>query len=248
MLRITDDGAGLDTDAILSRAVAKGLAGPDDRLTEKEIQQIIFAPGFSTAEGVTSISGRGVGMDVVKRAVESLRGSIHVESITGRRTTITLILPLTLAIIEGLLVRVGEDFYVLPLSSVEECVELTRRNPQRSGGRHLIRIREQAVPYVRLREQFSIGGEPPVIEQVVIAREDSRTIGLVVDEVVGQHQTVIRTLGRVFKDVEGISGATILGDGSVALILDIPKLLAIAEEEEAEWTGGGCGTAAMKVR
>ncbi len=237
MIRITDDGAGLDTGAIIGRAVEKGLVGPDDRLTEKEIFSLIFAPGFTTARDVTSISGRGVGMDVVKRTVESLSGSIHVESRRGVDTAITLVLPLTLAIIEGLLVRVGEERFVLPLLSVEECVELTRGDAERRGGRHIANIRGQAVPYIRLREQFAIGGEPPAVEQIVVVREYGRTAGFVVDEVVGQHQTVIKTLGRVLRDIEGNSGATILGDGSVALITDIQKLLTIAEEEEVEKAG-----------
>ncbi len=237
LVRIRDDGAGLDAEIISDKAIGKGLIPPDAELSEKELFSLIFLPGFTTAVNVTSVSGRGVGMDVVKRAVESLRGSIDVESEKKLGTTITLRLPLTLAIIEGLLVRIAEETFVFPLSLVEECVELTRRDIARAGGRHIANLRGKVVPYMRLREQFAIGGEPPFIEQIVIVRESGQTIGFVVDEVVGQHQTVIKTLGKVLRDIEGISGATILGDGSVALILDISKLLTIFEEEEVEKAG-----------
>lgn len=232
LIEIMDDGAGLDADAIRAKAVEKGMISADAELTEKEIYSLVLAPGFSTAKTVTNVSGRGVGMDVVKRAIDNLRGSIGITSQKGIGTTITLKLPLTLAIIEGLLVLIGKEYFVLPLSAVEECVELTRQDIANSHGRHLANVRGQIVPYIRLREQFAINGKQPEIEQIVIVGVEGNRVGFVVDNVVGEHQTVIKTLGRVYKDIEGISGATILGDGTVALILDIQKLVRTAEREE----------------
>jgi two-component system chemotaxis sensor kinase CheA len=236
LIEIVDDGAGLDADVIRSKAVEKGMIVPDAELTEKEIYSLILAPGFSTAKTVTNVSGRGVGMDVVKRAIDNLRGSIGITSQKGIGTTITLRLPLTLAIIEGLLVQIGKEYFVLPLSVVEECVELTREDIANAHGRHLANVRGQIVPYISLREQFAINGKKPEIEQIVIVGVEGHRVGFVIDNVIGEHQTVIKTLGRVYKDIEGISGATILGDGTVALILDIQKLVQIAEREEAEIT------------
>lgn len=241
VIEIRDDGAGLDSEVIRSVAVRKGLIGADARLTEKEIFSLILAPGFTTTSNVTNVSGRGVGMDVVKRSVDSLRGSIHIGSVKGVDTTITLILPLTLAIVEGLLVTVGEEHFVLPLSEVEECVELTRKDAGRNDGRHIANVRGQIVPYISMRDQFMIDGERPDIEQIVIVRHDDHRIGFVVDKVMGEHQTVIKTLGKVFRDIEWISGATILGDGTVALIMDIPKLVKIAAKEEAEEVSSQAG-------
>jgi len=236
VIKIIDDGAGLDRDAIRARAIDKGLIAADSDLSEREIFSLVLLPGFSTSENVTSVSGRGVGMDVLKKAVESLRGAIEIDSKQGIGTAITLSLPLTLAIIEGLLVKIGEEMFVLPLSSVEECVELARKDPARSGNRHIANVRGAVVPYIRLREEFVIAGEAPDIEQIVIVKERGRRVGFVVDTVIGEYQTVIKNLGRVFKDIEGISGATILGDGSVALILDVPRLLEIVEKKEVEET------------
>ena len=232
LIRIQDDGAGLDAGAIRTKAVERGLIAPDAELPEKEIFSLILAPGFSTAKKVTSVSGRGVGMDVVKKAIDSLRGTIDISSTRGMGTTMTLRLPLTLAIIEGLLVEIGTEFFIFPLSAVEECVELTATDSAMSSGGHLAHVRGQIVPYIRLREQFSIGGSRPPIEQIVIVGLDGQRVGFVVDNVVGEHQTVIKTLGKVYQDIEGISGATILGDGTVALILDIPKLFLAVEQQE----------------
>jgi two-component system chemotaxis sensor kinase CheA len=232
LIEIMDDGAGLDPEAIRAKAIEKGMITPEAELTEKEIYSLILAPGFSTTKTVTNVSGRGVGMDVVKRAIDNLRGSIGITSQKGTGTTITLRLPLTLAIIEGLLVQIGKEYFVLPLSVVEECVELTREDIANAHGRHIANVRGQIVPYISLREQFAINGEKPEIEQIVIVGVEGHRVGFVVDEVIGEHQTVIKRLGRVYKDIEGISGATILGDGTVALILDIQKLVQTAEREE----------------
>jgi len=232
LIKVADDGAGLDAAAIRVKAIQKGLIAADAEMTEKEIYLLIFEPGFSTAENVTSVSGRGVGMDVVKKAIESLRGSIDIESSRGKGTTITLRLPLTLAIIDGLLVRIAEDHYVFPLSSVNECIELTEGARERSSGRNIANVRNRIVPFIRLREQFDIGGELPNIEQIVITEAGDMRVGFAVDSVIGKHQTVIKSLGKYYRDVEGISGATILGDGTVALILDLPKLVQRAEKDE----------------
>jgi two-component system chemotaxis sensor kinase CheA len=232
LIRVADDGAGLDTAAIREKATEKGLIAPDAEPTERELRELIFAPGFSTAKTVTGVSGRGVGMDVVRKAIDALRGTIDVDTQHGAGTTITLKLPLTLAIIDGFLTRIGEEHFIFPLSSVEECIELTRKNTPKSSERHLVNVRGNIVPYIRLREQFLLGGEAPAIEQVVIVSEEGRRIGFAVDTVVGEHQTVIKSLGRFYKEVEGISGATVLGDGTVALILDLAKLVLAAEQEE----------------
>ncbi len=179
---------------------------------------------------VTGVSGRGVGMDVVKRAIDALRGTIAIRSAAGAGSTITIRIPLTLAIVESLLVRIGEDAYGLPLAIVEECVELNRDDVARAHGRHLVNVRGQIVPYIPLREEFRVEGEAPKISQIVITNVNERRVGFAVDRVIGQHQSVIKTLGRMYKDVQGLSGATILGDGSVALILDIPQLTGLAEQ------------------
>ena len=232
IIRIEDDGKGLDAETIKSKAVERGLIEPDAEMSESEIFDLIFAPGFSMSDRVTSVSGRGVGMDVVKRKIDALRGSIEITSEKTKGTTITLALPLTLAIIEGLLVETGEDRFVLPLSLVEECVELTKTDIANAHGRHMIPVRGELIPYVRLGEMFAMSDGKPSIEHIVIVHNDDHRIGIVVDKVIGEHQTVIKSLGKMYKDVEGISGATIMGDGRVALIVDVPKVIRCAEREE----------------
>ena len=230
IIEIVDDGAGLNEEAIRRKAVEKGVIGEQEQLSRHELFQLIFAAGFSTAQKVTGVSGRGVGMDVVKRAIEALRGSIDINSVVGQGTTIRVRIPLTLAIIDSLLVAIGEDCYVIPLSIVEECIELTRADVAASHGRNLVRVRDRLVPYVHLRDEFAISGPPPEIEQVVVTAVSGNQVGFVVDRVIGEHQTVIKSLGRMYRDVQGLSGATILGDGKVALILDIPQLIQRAEQ------------------
>ncbi len=219
-ITIKDDGKGLDRDAIFAKGVEKGLISADASLSDNEIYNLIFAAGFSTAKVVSNVSGRGVGMDVVKRAIESLRGSISIDSKAGVGSTIRIRIPLTLAIVESLLVNVDSDSYALPLSIVEECVELTREDIAAAYGRHLVIVRDQIVPYIPLRQEFEVGSEPPEVEQVVITNLNGYRVGFVVDQVVGQHQSVIKSLGRTGKEIREFSGATILGDGSVALLLD----------------------------
>lgn len=232
VIQVRDDGAGLDKKAICAKALQKGLLQQDNELSEREIFKLILAPGFTTSGNVTSVSGRGVGMDVVKKAVDSLRGTITIESMPNEGTTITLSLPLTLAIIDGLMVRVEADNYVIPLSIVEECIELTGQAVKDDSGRRLVNVRNQIVPYIHLREQFAVSGSAPDRQQIVIVNTEGRRVGFAVDSVIGEHQTVIKSLGRFYHDVQGISGATILGDGTVALILDIPRLVMAATSEE----------------
>ncbi|MBT1070530.1 chemotaxis protein CheA [Pelotalea chapellei] len=234
LITIRDDGGGLDRNAIRAKAVERGLLNANAEVSDKEIYAQIFAPGFSTATAVTSVSGRGVGMDVVKRGIDGLRGSIGVDSVPGVGTTITLKIPLTLAIIDSLLVKIGTDHFVLPLATVEECIELTSADVLNSHGRHLANVRGAIIPYIPLREHFMIAGERPDIEQIVIANIHDTKVGFVVDKVLGEHQAVIKSLGKMYRDVKGLSGATILGDGNVALILDMAVLLQNIEQQERE--------------
>ncbi len=233
IIQIRDDGKGIDKCAVRARAIEKGLVAANAELPEKECYALILEPGFSTAKEITSVSGRGVGMDVVRQTIAALRGSIDIESKKGKGTTITITLPLTLAIIEGLQVEIGGEFFVMPLSAVEECIELTREDVVKSNGRHIANVRGEIVPYIRLKDWFFLDGEKKDIEQIVITRTGDRRVGFVVDRVVGEHQTVIKTLGAVYKNVRGVSGATILGDGRVAMIIDIPHLIQAAEMEES---------------
>ncbi|MEZ4528496.1 MAG: chemotaxis protein CheA [Desulfobacterales bacterium] len=224
-IRISDDGAGIDPDSVLAKAVEKGLVPPESAFSEKEIFSFLFMPGFSTARQVTGVSGRGVGMDVVKRRIESLRGSVDIRSEKDRGTTVTLRLPLTLAIAEGLLVQVGEGEYVLPLLSVEECMELSRGDAEKARRQNLIPFRGEIISYISLREYFGAGGKSPDMERVVVMENRGCRVGIGVDRIVGQHQTVIKSLGKFYRNIKSMSGATILGDGSVALILDVEQIV-----------------------
>jgi two-component system, chemotaxis family, sensor kinase CheA len=236
VVTIEDDGRGLDADVIRAKAVEKQLISADANLSEAEIYNLIFLPGFSTAKNVTAVSGRGVGMDVVRKQIDALRGGIQLASTRGRGTTISLALPLTLAIIEGLLVTIAGDPFIIPMSVVMENVELRRADRARNNGRNLITVRGELVPYLHLRELFGLEGEEPEIEKIVIARFGRDRVGLVVDRVLGSHQTVIQSLGRMFKGIEVVSGGTILGDGRVALILDLSGLIACAEKRRDDTT------------
>jgi two-component system chemotaxis sensor kinase CheA len=233
LICIKDDGAGLDAQAIRAKAVERGLISPDTELADDELFNLIFEPGFSTAKAVSKVSGRGVGMDVVRRSIESLRGKVRIDSDRGKGTTVTVELPLTLAIIEGLLVQVAKERYVLPLSLVEECIERTQVDSAPDNGNRLVEVRGELVPYLRLREWFNEGSDRPDIEQIVVTRLGETRFGFSVDQVIGQHQTVIKTLGKLYEGVEGLAGATILGDGGLALILDAAKLVHAASPGSA---------------
>lgn len=240
IISIQDDGKGLDRDRIRAKAEGNGLIQPGQVLSDQELYQLIFQPGFSTAAAVTNLSGRGVGMDVVKRTIESLRGTIDIASTPGKGSTISLRIPLTLAIIEGLLVRVGEGHYVIPLAAVEECLELSLEEDLRSRGRSFITLRDRLVPFLRLREMFATGTKPDVFQKiVVISTGNGERVGLVVDQIVGSYQTVIKSMSTLHRDVSTFSGATILGDGSVALILDIAQLVSIGQQQEERLRAAG---------
>ena len=234
MVSIEDDGKGLDRSAIRAKAVAKGLIAADANLSEKELLNLILLPGFSTAASVTSVSGRGVGMDVVKRQIDALSGTIAITSEPGQGARMSLTLPLTLAIIDGLLVEVGESQYIIPMAVVAENVEITQAERRRNNGRNLVPVRGALVPYIDLRETFGMMGAPPPISKIVLVRYEDQRVGLVVDRVLGTHQTVIQVLGRFFRKIQVVSGSTVMGDGRVALILDIAGVVRQAESQGIE--------------
>ncbi|MDR3750024.1 MAG: chemotaxis protein CheA [Terracidiphilus sp.] len=236
LIGVSDDGAGINAELVRSKAVEKGLVAPDAQLTESETFALIFQPGFSTAKQVTDVSGRGVGMDVVRQSVESLRGTIDVASKPGLGTTVTLRLPLTLAIIDGLLVTVGNNYFVLPLANTLECIELSSEDIEKANGKHVANVRGMIVPYICLREHFNIRTLRPDLEQIMVVETESGRYGFVVDQVLGDCQTVIKNLGRFYRHVQVVSGATILGNGAVALILDPERLVqdAVRLAQQAE--------------
>lgn len=235
VIEIKDDGIGLDVDKLRALAVKKGLVAADDQLSNEECFALIHQPGFSTMEVADSVSGRGVGMDVVKRAIGTLRGTLNISSVLHQGTTISLRLPLTLAIIDGLLVRVGSEFYVFPLTVIDECVELAHGEAELSRERSMMTFRGEAFTYISLREILGIQGVPPGTEKIILVRVGGKKTGFSVDQVIGQHQTVIKSLSRVYGNIEGISGATILGDGTVALILDVDQLI-VAKRKESVYS------------
>ncbi|WP_313323171.1 chemotaxis protein CheA [Stutzerimonas nitrititolerans] len=232
VIEVGDDGGGLDRERILAKALERGVVQSSEGLTEAEVFQLIFEPGFSTAEAVTNLSGRGVGMDVVRRNIEALRGSVEVESLAGSGTTLRIRLPLTLAIIDGFLTGVGDASYVVPLKSVVECVELTAEQREETCQRRLINLRGEVLPFIRLRDYFDLDGLAGRRENLVVVNYGGHKAGLIVDALLGEYQTVIKPLGRLFANLSGISGSTILGSGEVALILDVPALVQRAVEHE----------------
>jgi two-component system chemotaxis sensor kinase CheA len=234
IITITDDGRGVDRARVRAKAEENGLVAAGAVLSDGELLQLIFHPGFSTAQAITSLSGRGVGMDVVKRTIEGLRGAIEMKSEPGQGSQISLRIPLTLAIIDGLLVRVGTGRYVIPLAAVEECVELTVEQDVRSTGRSLLTLRDRLVPFIRLRDLFETGQAADPHQKVVVVSTGHERVGLVVDQILGDHQTVIKSLSGFHAEVETFSGATILGDGDVALILDVAHLVSAGQRQDAQ--------------
>jgi two-component system, chemotaxis family, sensor kinase CheA len=228
LVTVRDNGGGLNTARIRAKAEEQGLIAPGAVMSDHEIHQFLFHPGFSTAQTVSALSGRGVGMDVVKRTIENMRGSIDLTTKAGAGTCVTLRLPLTLAIIEGLLIRVGEGRYIIPLPAVEECVELTAED-ERSRGRNFLNVRGNLVPFLRLREILDVRGTPGQHQKTIIISTGETRVGLVADQIIGNHQTVIKSLSKLHSDVTIFSGATILGDGTAALILDVAQLVALAQ-------------------
>ncbi|MEO5362394.1 MAG: chemotaxis protein CheA [Magnetococcus sp. DMHC-8] len=231
VIEVADDGRGIDVERVIQSAREKGIIDHNRELSEREGLELIFAPSVSTATAITEISGRGVGMDAVKRDIEALRGTVGIDSLLDKGTTITVRIPMTLSIVDGLLVCVGENHYIIPLSSVEECVELPSNTLQERGS-HFLDIRGELVPFLRLRDLFDVPGEPPPFEKVVIVSSGERCIGLVLDRLLGNHQTVIKSLSPLHRDVHCFLGATILGDGSVVLILDILHLIEFGQNRE----------------
>jgi two-component system, chemotaxis family, sensor kinase CheA len=231
VIGVDDDGRGIDRRAVRAKALEKQLISPDATLCDREIFNLILLPGFSTASQITSVSGRGVGMDAVRRQIDSLRGSISVSSEEGTGTRVSITVPLTLAIIEGLLVQFGDDQFIIPLASVTENVELPSAEKASRNGRNVIAVRGELIPYIGLREAFGVDGPAPDIEMVVIVRHEDHRVGLLVDRVLGTHQTVIQSLGKFFRNIEVVSGSTIMGDGRVALILDVPAVVRYANSK-----------------
>jgi len=225
VIQLADDGAGLDRERILTRARSLGMVADPEGPTDHELHRLVLEPGFSTAQEITDLSGRGVGLDVVRRNVERLRGSVGIESRPGEGTTITLHLPLTLAIIAGFAVGVEDETYLIPLDAVVECLELPREECPHADGRGVLSLRGEALPYLRLREVFALPGAAPSREHVVVVRQDGGQVGIAVDVLYGESQTVIKPLGRLFQGLPGIAGSAILGSGRVALILDVEALL-----------------------
>jgi len=234
LISIKDDGRGIDPARVRAKAEENGLIQPGAELTDSELYQLILLPGFSTAAKITSVSGRGVGMDVVKRAIDSLRGTIDISSTLGKGSEMTLRLPLTLAIIDGMLIRVGEGRYVIPLSAVEECVALSAEDDLRATGRDFLNIRDEVVPFIRLKTLFNVTTPPEEFQRVVIVSAGDMRVGLVVDQIIGDYQTVIKSLSKIHSSVQTFSGATILGDGTVALILDVPRLIELGQDSETQ--------------
>ncbi|MBI6742970.1 chemotaxis protein CheA [Pseudomonas syringae] len=225
VIEIADDGAGLNRERILDKAQQRGLVAAGASLTDQEIYNLIFEPGFSTAEAVTNLSGRGVGMDVVKRNITLLRGTVDLDSQPGQGTIVRIRLPLTLAIINGFLVGIDQSTYVIPLDMVQECIELDEHNRQLTRDSGYLDLRGEVLPLVYLRDHFNHEGPAARRQNVVVVRYAEHKAGLVVDDLLGEFQTVIKPLGKLFGALRGISGSTILGSGAVALILDIPALL-----------------------
>ncbi len=239
VIDVSDDGAGLDREKILARARERGIVSDGEAMTDNEVWNLVTLPGFSTADRVTELSGRGVGMDVVRANVEALRGTLQMLSRPGRGTTIRIRLPLTLAIIRGFAVTARDVVYVIPLDSVTECLSMPddERAEQRAEG--VLNVRGEMLPYLRLRDCFGADGRPAAArENVVVVHDNEGRAGLVVEELRGEMEAVIKPLGRLFEGLPGVSGSTIMGDGRVALILDVPSLLARARAANAATAPG----------
>lgn len=238
LVEVEDDGAGIDRGRVLQKARERGLAPGTEGVSEQAVHQLIFEPGFSTAPVVTELSGRGVGMDVVRRNVEALRGTVTVSSRALKGTTIGIRLPLTLAIIEGFSIGVARESYVIPLEALIECVEFSKEDGADADRNGVFYFRGKPLPYLRLRDFFGLEAPAPLREALVVVEHQGRRLGLVVEELYGHTQTVIKPLGKLFQGLPGVSGSAIRGDGRVALVLDIPGLLKefLRQELEAEVT------------
>lgn len=224
VIKIQDDGRGIDIEKVRQKAIDKELISPETKYSDKEILDLVFIAGFSTAQSVTDVSGRGVGMDVVKRKIDEIRGTVYLESKKNVGTTITIKLPLTLSIIDGLLVVIGDTKYVMPLNLVEK-IYAHEHEQFVNVFNNIIVVDGDQIPFYYLRDEFNVSGEPLSVEQLVLVKYEEKRIGLVVDSVVGEYQAVLKPLGKLYKNHEIISGATILGDGTIALVLDTNKII-----------------------
>ena len=243
VIEVVDDGGGLNKDRIEAKAIEKGIIQPGQSLSDAEVVNLIFEAGFSTVEKVTNLSGRGVGMDVVRKNITALRGSVDVKTELGAGSRFTIRLPLTLAIIDGFLTGVARSSYVIPLDMVVECIELANT----SVDRDYLNLRGEVLPFVRLRELFDVPGEQPARENVVVVQYAGRKAGIVVDQLLGEFQTVIKPLGTLFRNMRGIGGSTILGSGEVALILDVQALVSRCARGEEQASRGATGTRRLEV-
>lgn len=233
VIRLSDDGAGFNRQRILAKARALNLLPEGEKISDQDLFNLVFKSGFSTAEAVTDLSGRGVGMDVVRKNIELLRGTIEIQSVEGEGTTVTIRLPLTLAIIDGFSVVANQETYVIPLEMISECLELPadQISRDRTG---VINLRGEPLPFVRLREVFGNPKNLPARENVVVLHREGGQAGIAVEKLVGECQAIIKPLNRIFRDVPGVSGSTILDSGRVALILDVAALLREAVAEQAQ--------------
>jgi two-component system chemotaxis sensor kinase CheA len=233
VIEVADDGAGLDREKIVQVAHKKGLFAEPQKLPDHEVYQLIFEPGFTTAGQVSDMSGRGVGMDVVRRNIQALRGSVHAISQPGVGATVRVRLPLTLAIIEGFGVGVGNETYVIPVDQVIECVELPQEDHETARKDGVLQLRNEPLPFIYLKDHFGLPGDRGSRQSVVVVQHEAGRAGLAVSELYGATQTVIKPLPAIFKDVSGVSGSAILGNGRVALILDVPALFRDFRVQEA---------------
>lgn len=231
MIQISDDGAGIDPDMITQKAIAKGIISPDRKLTKREVLDLVFLPGFSTAKKVTDVSGRGVGMDVVKRKIADIRGEVEIDSEVGFGTTITIKLPLTLSIIDGLLVKVDNTHFIIPLSVVDKIFAVEHEKIAKTFN-NVVVLDGKQVPFFYIRREFEHSESTEKYEQVIVVNFEEKSVGLVVDTVIGEYQAVLKPLGKHYKNQEMISGATILGDGTVALVMDTNKIIKLFANHE----------------
>lgn len=224
IIQVTDDGAGIDPEFIREKAISKGLIPPDRKMSRKEILDLIFLPGFSTAKKVTDVSGRGVGMDVVKKKISDIRGEVEVDSEVGQGTTITIKLPLTLSIIDGLLVSIDNSPFVIPLSSIDKIYAIEKESIYNTFN-NLVTLDGAQIPFFSLRKEFNLNPSDEELEQIVVVNFEDNRVGLVVDHVIGEYQAVLKPMGKHYKNHDIFSGATILGDGTVALVMDTNKII-----------------------
>jgi two-component system chemotaxis sensor kinase CheA len=224
LIEVTDDGKGINVESIRQKAISKGLIDETADLPDKEILNLVFMSGFSTKETVSDVSGRGVGMDVVRKKISEIRGEVTIDSEAGQGTTITLRLPLTLSIIDGLLVKVEENQYVVPISSIEKIFALDNEQLKKSFNKVVV-IENEQIPYVDMRDVFKEEKKEAEVPQMILVRHEEKKLGLLVDEVIGEYQTVVKPLGRYLKSHKVVSGASILGDGTIALVIDTNRVL-----------------------